>query len=296
MISLVFIIIVIILGRNSQVFISKSDEEKQNELIETIKINDYETVKELIDKKYDYQFITSEGFTPLETALYSQSIESAYVLLEEGAQIKDSDISLIAKAISTMDDFIQYQENKDYQKMLYPYEKFIKLVFEIYPDDLNKVDENGDSALHHAASKGIPNIIQLLIDLGIDVKKQNKSKENALMLAVKTGHADATAKLLKYSNGVKDNDLEGNTPLILAAMNGDHQIVEMLCEYEGEIDLVNSQGKTALMYSAEYGYPIVVELLLKRGANSSLKSKEGKTAIDYAKDWGHSEIVTLLQN
>lgn len=303
--SLLFLLLIIVIGlflsifflRDTKLFQSKSEEEMQNEIIAVIRENDVESLEEMLGKNYKLDFISSDGFTPLEIALNNQSIESANALLKEDVQISESSMPLIAYCIFIMNDFSQYHGSDKYQETIQPFISFIQLANKKYPNEINSVDENKNSALHYAANRGIPEIIQLLIELGADTLLQNQNQETPLMLAIHMGHHEAVGIFLQYlDRNSTVNDSAGNTPLILAAMSGRTEIIDTLLEYEIEmLDKVNFEGKTALIYAAEYGYIETVEQLLGYGANKSLNSTEGKSALDYATDWNHGEIMKLLQ-
>ncbi|EMD86650.1 hypothetical protein COCC4DRAFT_90850, partial [Bipolaris maydis ATCC 48331] len=53
---------------------------------------------------------------------------------------------------------------------------------------LNWVDKNGNTALICAASRGIPKMVELLLEFGADIDAQNRHGRTALMEAVLWGH------------------------------------------------------------------------------------------------------------
>ena len=102
---------------------------------------------------------------------------------------------------------------------------------------LNQVDNSSNwyrgndcsTALHWAASNGNMNIVEILLDRGIDINSK---------------------------------DTYGNTALHYAAMNGKMNIVEILVDRGIDINSKNNIGWTALHLAAMNGYTNIVEMLL----------------------------------
>ena len=53
--------------------------------------------------------------------------------------------------------------------------------------DVNKEDEEGRTALHHAVSQSNDMMVNALLENGADINKQNKEGQTALFQAVKAG-------------------------------------------------------------------------------------------------------------
>lgn len=64
--------------------------------------------------------------------------------------------------------------------------------------DINAVDENGATALHHAAAKGHVEIARLLIAHGADLERTDRKGRTPLMIAMAQGRTDVV-KLINQS-------------------------------------------------------------------------------------------------
>ena len=124
------------------------------------------------------------------------------------------------------------------------------LIKNLSKDDLeNKIDLSGASLLHIVSLNGQTEIIELLLDKGVNVNIKN------------------------------DN---GNTPLNLSAFNGETKTVNFLLTNGANPNLEDKQLNTPLHYAVFWGEEKAVEDLLKAGANVYSLNKESKTPLDIA--------------
>jgi hypothetical protein len=81
---------------------------------------------------------------------------------------------------------------------------------------IGAVDEDGKTALHHAALQGHAELVSLLVAAGAEVEARTKQGRTPLALAAFAGHAHVIRRLL-VNHGAKLNprDEEGKTPLQL---------------------------------------------------------------------------------
>lgn len=293
--GIIAVVLVAVFIINKDKFI-KTEAEKQQEVIAAIQKKDIIKLKEYIDKNYSLNFVSKEGYTPLELALNQRSLSIATLLLKNDADINPKATTpLYVQMMFMLDNYFQIGESSDYPNIMNAHIKLLHVANDIQAGDIQATDEYGNTALHRAAALGHPKMIKALIELGAKPTATNKQHETPLMLAVKEGQMEAIHVLYTYYDQKFDQDDEGNTLLYSAAMNGHEETVRLLLKKsKEEINRKNDAGKTALMIAAEYGYPEIVKQLLQAEADPALKSKEGKTALVYAKKWKHKEIISLL--
>ena len=148
--------------------------------------------------------------------------------------------------------------------------------------DVNVVDLDGMTLLHHAAHSWMPSAdsnIARLAEAGADVNRGDKQGKTPLMLAQRL---DARAAILKLSPNVDAADGEGNTALLHAVLgygNVDGAI-KQLADAGANLDLQNRQGKTALMLCARNSQ--YVGRLVKAGAQIDLVDHDGRSALALA--------------
>jgi ankyrin repeat protein len=84
--------------------------------------------------------------------------------------------------------------------------------------------------------------------------------------------------LMDMGADVKTQDISGTTPLHLAALNNHKEIAEQLIRKGAEIDARNEDGKTPLYYSINHSLEIA-ELLISHGANVNAEDVYGQTPL-----------------
>ena len=82
------------------------------------------------------------------------------------------------------------------------------------PDDLNKVNKNGDTALIGAAYQGHTATAQALIQAGADVNKANKYGDTALVWSAYQGHTATVKALIQAGADLNKVRKYGDTALV----------------------------------------------------------------------------------
>ncbi|TRY99393.1 hypothetical protein DNTS_002009 [Danionella cerebrum] len=161
-----------------------------------------------------------------------------------------------------------------------------------------KLDSEGKSALHVAASRGQAECLAIILTHGADVSLQDSSGFTALHLAAKNNHPDCAKKLLQNKCAVDTADSSGRTALHHAAASGHTGMVQLLCEHKSYVNLKDLEGftpllLTAVMLASESSCVNGVELLLQRGADLHMVDSLGHPLQHYAKMSGSSQLRTL---
>lgn len=107
-------------------------------------------------------------------------------------------------------------------------------------------------------------------------------RNTPLMKACWTGAADIVERLLDHGVDLEATNGDGNTALWLACVNGDPRIIQALVRAGINLDHQNDNGATCLMYGASASKPAVVSTLLEAGADPTIKSLDDFTALDMA--------------
>ncbi|XP_051865999.1 ankycorbin isoform X2 [Pristis pectinata] len=191
-----------------------------------------------------------------------------------------------------------------------------------------KLDSEGKSAFHLAATRGQVDCLGAMLTHGVDLTVLDGSGYNALHLASKHSHQECVRKILQYKCPVECTDSNGKTALHHAATSGSIFIVQLLCEHKcpvntkdtegftpliqaaqgnhaevclylidqgADIDAQDKNGRTAVMLACEHGSGNAVEILVKKGANLKLVDALGHDALHYYKLSGNADILNFLQ-
>lgn len=199
--------------------------------------------------------------------------------------------------------------------------------------DPNEQEPDGTTPLMRAVHGQMPELAELLIDAGADVKKANFYGVTSLYIAARAGDLQATQLLL--AAGADANATlpsSGETALMAAASTGNPDVVRELltggaptvtllelgemraaarvaeaagyaAQTNPAADLnyadVNARdrwyGRTALMVAAAQGHLDTVRLLVEAGSDLGLTDVEGATALTLARRNGHADVAALLE-
>ncbi len=116
-----------------------------------------------------------------------------------------------------------------------------------------------------------------------------------LMLAAQEGQPEIADMLLGYGANIRTRDKMGNSALLYAAAGGHFEAVEVLLDNGASIDARNRRGETALISTALNGHTFTVEVLLGRGADPTLTDHTGRTALECARQNRHRAIIKMLE-
>jgi ankyrin repeat protein len=136
---------------------------------------------------------------------------------------------------------------------------------------------------------------ELVDKVNVDARL-SEDGETALHRAASRGHLKAVALLLDRGAKVDAVDGEGVTPLILASYRGQTEVVKLLLERGAAVNATEKgNGLGSLSHAVGRGDKELVSVLLAHGADPLLKSADGRTALERAEANGATEIVALLK-
>jgi len=114
--------------------------------------------------------------------------------------------------------------------------------------DVNREDEEGITALHHAVSKNNDMMVNALLENGADINKQNKEGKTALFQAVeqveRRGESKMVSLLLK-KKADPNITFNGWTPLMEASAKGCKNVVKQLLLYGANVLTEDAEGRNA---------------------------------------------------
>lgn len=156
-------------------------------------------------------------------------------------------------------------------------------------------DNNGLTALMHAALRGHLDIVQMLVDyegLMVDL-----SGRTALHHALENSNMEVATFLLSHED---PTDQLGRTALMRAAENGNTRLVKLLLPLQsgmrtvGEevLGTITTSGRTALMGAAFNGHMETVKALLY--FEGKMQDNKGQTAFIFSITAGHKHVSRLI--
>ncbi|XP_072237070.1 uveal autoantigen with coiled-coil domains and ankyrin repeats protein [Leuresthes tenuis] len=157
-----------------------------------------------------------------------------------------------------------------------------------------KLDVEGRSAFHLAATRGHLDCLNLILGHNVDVTASDATGKNALHLASRNGHSLCVQKLLQHNCPVGNVDLQGRTALHDAVMAGCASSVKLLCDSGTSVNASDFDGRTPLILATQMCHPRICQLLLERGADITVRDKQKKTALILGCEFGCKDAVEVL--
>uniref|UniRef100_A0A3P8ZZH3 Ankyrin repeat, SAM and basic leucine zipper domain-containing protein 1 n=1 Tax=Esox lucius TaxID=8010 RepID=A0A3P8ZZH3_ESOLU len=192
-------------------------------------------------------------------------------------------------------------------------------------------DADDVSTLKRAINIGDTQLVQQLLDNGLDVETRLGFEWTPLMYAVHMANYDITKLLLDrgasanfsrdqhtvlmaactasasedkmvrcvellLSRNADPNTFNRShmTSLMLASRDGHSRVINLLASHGAEVNSQDENGYTALAFAVQYGREEAVLKLLQLGADKKIKTKAGKSAADLAKVFKHPQIARIL--
>ena len=269
-------------------------------------------IMQMIINKVDKKLINDslEGKTPLIIAVGNSYIDTAKILIENGANINAVDIegwSALSYAVNNGDIEIAklLLENKAKIKgelllaikspIVESRINIMKLLID-NKANINYTDENGFNPLNIAIESGDMELTKFLITNGANVNSLMQDGVSLIGYAIAQNNMDLLQILIEnganvnYTNG----DSWADTPLKTASRLGLDNVVRILLSRNADINAVDMNGNTALHTAALNSQLSVVKLLLEKNPNLDIQNKVGNTALHLAVISGNIDIVGEL--
>lgn len=162
------------------------------------------------------------------------------------------------------------------------------------PNVIAAQDSNGDSVVHHAARKNLPDGIAYLIKKGASLNVLNKALETPLHTAAKYDATDAIRYLVDAGSSLTAADIKGDIPLQSAVLMSAGKATEMLVSAGSPIDNQNYSGETALHQASQNNNASVIRLLAAKGAHTEIQDTRGFTPLATAASSGAYDAAEAL--
>lgn len=176
------------------------------------------------------------------------------------------------------------------------------------------------TSLHQAAGWLTPDVVQYLIDKGVDINAVDINEWTPLHLASFCGKVDNVETLINNGAKLDSVTLDGRTPLHLAIQKDHVQVVDKLLatgRYNSQTNLLHSaawensieslkllldkfpvddldyHSKTPFMIAVENDRPIIAKMLLERGAKLVIPTIQDESVLHYSVRWNQIDWLKL---
>ena len=155
-------------------------------------------------------------------------------------------------------------------------------------------DSFGVNVLMYAAESGDLDLVNNLIDLGLDVYQKDRSGANVLMYAAKSGNPDLIDFLVEKGLKLDATDFSGANLLKYAAQSGDINLVKYLIDKGLDVNTKDRDGRTILMYAVKSDNVDLVKFLIDKGLTIDVRDRYEQTPLAYAAYDGAQKVAKYL--
>jgi ankyrin repeat protein len=158
--------------------------------------------------------------------------------------------------------------------------------------DPNVAQATGATPLMECARTGTVGGVKSLLDRGASVHAAHaKTGQTALMWAVAARRPEIVELLIGRGADVRASSKVGFTPLLFAARSGDGDSTRMLLDAGADVNEATPEEGTALVVASASGHEAVAVYLLDRGADPNAADRFGITALHNAVQRGLTALI-----
>lgn len=155
-------------------------------------------------------------------------------------------------------------------------------------------DENGKTLLHLATEYGHADIVQYLLENGMNPDTTDRIGDTALQIAAYNGYSDITEQLINAGANVNTGNNYGITPLLNAIFNQQYDIARLLVRNGANVQAKSINGSPPLHVAAKNGNLEFVKFLISQGADVHASGQFSYKAVHFASAYGHLDVVKYL--
>lgn len=166
--------------------------------------------------------------------------------------------------------------------------------------DINEIDEDGNSALHIAASMNDADLVTFLIVKNADIELKNHKSQTPLHVAVEHNAAEAARALVSFGANIFARDEEDNMAIDMAFARGSAYYDIFITTKTGELR-DSEDGRSIVHYFVQTKNNAAINCCVRKNVPLSATDAAGKTPLDFAlgllDDINSVEIAAnLIQN
>lgn len=202
-------------------------------------------IEEILAQGADINELNKHGKTALMLAAGNGRVEVAKLLLKHNATIdaqeidgmtalmmaasdgKTEAVQLLIEHGADVNVFNNYGATAMTNAAFFNHSESVKAILA----GKQKVDKaTNENALLITAGLGLENIMQQLLDYGVDVNAKGKKGRTPLMAAIEFNHINTVKLLLKNNATINIKDTDGESIMQIAQDNGNKDIIALLAQ------------------------------------------------------------------
>lgn len=250
--------------------------------------NNLQLMEYLFDKGARLNIIDSHGYSLINFGAVTgqTNIDLYRFCIENGVDVKTQLNNVGANPLLLVSSFLKNDSLLNY--------------FTSLGIDINDCDNEGNGIFNYTAKKGNQEMMNLLIQRGVDYKNLNKINGNAMIFAsYGTRSSSNNLETYKYLEnlGIEPNITtnKGVNPLhSIAYKIKDLDIFNYFISKGVDVNQLNIDGQNVFMNSCYSNDTSVISLLLKHTNNINEKNKKGKSSLTIAVEFNNLETIKFL--
>ncbi len=160
--------------------------------------------------------------------------------------------------------------------------------------NINSVDNEGKTFLHHLCTENITEPLNWLVKQGINKELADYYDNTALNLAISTGSFDSFYLLLKEGYNVDQRNRTGRTVLQDSLLLNDSKFYKSIKKYSKNINNIDDNGKNILFDVLLSGNNKLIEEVLLEDIDKSLIDKDGRPALFSVQVLNNIDLIKLF--
>ncbi|CAD6184343.1 unnamed protein product [Caenorhabditis auriculariae] len=240
----------------------------------------------LLAAEVDVNIATSSGETALSLALFGreaekagrQDLQIAERLCAAGADVnaRVNDVPLLHLAVKLSDG------------------EAVRFLLS-HGCDVNSTTFGNSTVLHEVARNGEEEILQTIVRSSKNIEWTRDNENNtALHIALSKGNLTCARFLIQAGAPIDQPDSTGEMPLVRAIRSAREDVAMFLLGLGAEHDTRGVDGKTCLESAAELGLSETLKKMLSSGAPVNQRSSSGFTVLERALRNGHIACAAVL--
>ncbi len=252
------------------------DEKGETSLMKAVQGGHIDVVRLLLERGADANLGNYNGYTPLLIASRNGREDIIDVLIEKGADINKANEK---NGWTALMEAAWWRRSEAFKTLI----------------ERKASSDSYNNAMMFGVERGNLDVIQLLLDKGVDVNLHDERGRSLLEIAVESGHIDVAATLIRGGAHVNDiNRRNGWTPVMKAIWKNRIDMVQFLIKHNADINYSNNKGETALLLAAKANYKNILQMLFTHGVNISFPNEKGYTPLMIASKNGWLELTHTL--
>lgn len=285
---------------------------EQELFMEAVWEGQYKSVNYFIDKGVDVNYVDSDhGFTPLMAAASENYPEIAQLLIDNGAKVDQVHHRGWTALIEAVDEGslevarilidngatigLHRRGNGRSALTMAASENNLDILILLINSGGDPLDNlGGRPLLHEAAEEGNSEIMEYLLQIGVDFDQKDKEGRTALTYAAEEDNLACVRMLLKNGADLEAKDIHGRTAFSYAVQEGvGNQILELLKVHDDNHNSFTT-NKESLLIACEENNINAVNFIVKSGVSVNNNYPNNYTPLMAAVREGNQRIVSYL--